>query len=58
MPIMDGFVCTENLNKLFSDKKIDWPIIIACTAYVDLKTKTKCYDLGMSYFVTKPIKMD
>ena len=58
MPIMDGFLCTENLNLLCQEKKIDKPTIIACTAYVDIKTKTKCYDLGMSYFVNKPVKMD
>ena len=58
MPIMDGYITTYNLNCLSSEQIIDKPIIIGCTAYVDLKTKTKCYDLGMSYFITKPINRD
>ena len=55
MPIMDGFETTNKIKELVQFNKIDNPIIIACTAYVDMKTKSKCFDLGMKSFISKPI---
>ncbi|CAD8083224.1 unnamed protein product [Paramecium sonneborni] len=50
MPIMDGFQATEQIIK-FNDKNI----IVACTAFTDVETKTKCYSVGMKYYINKPV---
>lgn len=50
MPIMDGFLATEKI--LSYDSK---NVIIACTAFTDIETKSKCYNVGMKYFLNKPI---
>jgi CheY-like chemotaxis protein len=39
-----------------NDRHFHKPIIIACTAFVDLDTKTKCYDLKMDSFIAKPVR--
>lgn len=50
MPIMDGFTATEKI--LAHDNQ---NLIVACTAFTDVDTKTKCYCLGMKYFLNKPV---
>ncbi|CAD8085693.1 unnamed protein product [Paramecium sonneborni] len=50
MPIMDGFQATEQIQK-FDDRNI----IVACTAFTDVETKTKCYSVGMKYYINKPV---
>ncbi|CAD8180658.1 unnamed protein product [Paramecium pentaurelia] len=50
MPIMDGFQATEQILKFDNDN-----IIVACTAFSDVETKTKCYSVGMKYYINKPV---
>lgn len=52
MPLMDGIEATKAIRKLIQNKSI----IIAQTAFIDMETKTKSYDAGVDYFITKPIK--
>lgn len=47
---MDGFLATEKI--LNHDNK---NMIIACTAFTDIETKSKCYNVGMKHFLNKPI---
>ena len=55
MPIKDGVTASKEILNYYDNKSITPPIIIATTAYTDLKTKSDCYDIGMNYFITKPI---
>lgn len=32
-------------------------ICIAVTGFVDLNTKIKCFDLGMDFYISKPVKI-
>ncbi|CAK69149.1 unnamed protein product (macronuclear) [Paramecium tetraurelia] len=52
MPIMDGFQATEQILKFDNDNTI-----VACTAFSDVETKTKCYSVGMKYYINKPVTM-
>lgn len=38
------------------NKEIEEGVCIANTAFIDLKTKVNCYEAGMDYYFTKPLK--
>ena len=52
---MNGIEATKLIFKYYKGKKMSPPIIIACTAYSGLKIKVNCFDVGMKYFLQKPI---
>lgn len=45
MSVLDGYETTKIINEMSLDRGFKKPIIIACTAFVDMETRTKCYDL-------------
>ncbi|CAK74213.1 unnamed protein product (macronuclear) [Paramecium tetraurelia] len=53
MPLMDGYETTQKLISRYGNQIK----IIACTAYTDSETKQRCYDIGMSYFLNKPVNI-
>ncbi|CAD8089114.1 unnamed protein product [Paramecium sonneborni] len=53
MPLMNGYETSKNLISLYGNQIK----IIACTAYTDSDTKQRCYDIGMSYFLNKPVNV-
>ncbi|MDH3327070.1 MAG: ATP-binding protein [Gammaproteobacteria bacterium] len=55
MPIMDGFVTTDNIRK---NKRMKNTPIIAFTANVLGDIKVKCQAHGMTDYMSKPIKKD
>ena len=55
---MNGYQTTELIFDLVDKQIIQRPIIVACTAYSDIETKNKCYQIGMSYFLNKPVQID
>ncbi|CAD8089112.1 unnamed protein product [Paramecium sonneborni] len=52
MPILDGWEASRQIKKKF---KIS---IIACTAFTDNETKEQCYQNGIDYYISKPVKKD
>jgi CheY-like chemotaxis protein len=56
MPVMDGYKTVEQLKLLMQSGDIEEGVCIANTAYIDLKTKVRCYEVGMDYYFTKPLK--
>ena len=55
MPIMDGFEVLEDLKK---DNELKVIPIIVLTSAGDKETIDKCYALGCSSYIVKPIKFD
>lgn len=55
MPIKDGFEATQ---EIFDQKSNHPPVIIALTANIENETQIRCKKLGMSEFLSKPIKID
>lgn len=55
MPEMDGYEATTLIR---NNKKFDTLPIIAMTAHVLKEERQKCFDIGMSDFLAKPIKED
>ena len=53
MPIMDGY---EVINK-HKSKGWELPHIIVVTACILEEDRDKCKDLGVEYFINKPIEM-
>jgi two-component system, sensor histidine kinase and response regulator len=53
MPVMDGFSLIKKIKEL----KWDIPKIIVITASVMEEDKIKCKNLGVKYFITKPIDL-
>ena len=51
MPVMDGFEAAAEIRK---SKQMP---IIALTANVMSKDKSRCFDVGMTDYVTKPFEM-
>ena len=51
MPVMDGITATEKAIKKLN---VTSPIV-ACTANIEAETQDKCFEVGMSAFLTKPI---
>lgn len=54
MPIMSGLEALEEI-KAAGDKYGNFPIVIL-TSSQDHKEITRCYELGVSAFVTKPVR--
>lgn len=52
MPIMDGFEATEEILATIDDPAR----IVAVTAYVTDADRTRCFEVGMDDFMSKPIK--
>lgn len=55
MPIMDGFLATQNIRKNPDLKNLP---IIALTAGATEKEQKQCFDSGMNDFLSKPIKLN
>ncbi|CAD8100122.1 unnamed protein product [Paramecium primaurelia] len=55
MPIMNGIQATQQIIEFCHSADLDPPIIIAQTAYTDMQTKQMCNEVGMDYFLQKPI---
>ncbi|CAD8101605.1 unnamed protein product [Paramecium sonneborni] len=55
MPIMNGIQATQQILEFCHSVDLDPPIIIAQTAYTDMQTKQMCKEVGMDYFLQKPI---
>ncbi|CAD8188417.1 unnamed protein product [Paramecium pentaurelia] len=55
MPIMNGIQATQQIIEFCHSADLDPPIIIAQTAYTDMQTKQMCKEVGMDYFLQKPI---
>jgi len=64
MPIMDGYVATQNIRKLEAEGKIpgserETPLpIIALTANASEKDRLACLASGMDDYISKPAKID
>jgi CheY-like chemotaxis protein len=56
MPIMDGLKTVSILKAEMEQGTIDYGICIANTGFVDLETKMKCFEMGMDFYISKPIK--
>ncbi|CAD8213959.1 unnamed protein product [Paramecium octaurelia] len=52
MPLMDGWEASRQIKKWFSIA------IIACTAFTDNETKEQCYQNGIDYYLSKPVKKE
>jgi len=55
MPVMDGYVATENLRK---DARFDAIPIVALTALVSAHEIDKMYDMGMNGYLPKPLHIE
>ncbi|OGG98817.1 MAG: hypothetical protein A2600_06775 [Candidatus Lambdaproteobacteria bacterium RIFOXYD1_FULL_56_27] len=54
MPEMDGLESTEQINRQMGDKA---PRIVALTANTEDPIRQRCQELGMSGFLTKPLRV-
>ncbi|CAK85537.1 unnamed protein product (macronuclear) [Paramecium tetraurelia] len=52
MPLLDGWEASRQIKKKCSIS------IIACTAFTDNETKEQCYQNGIDYYISKPVKKD
>jgi len=57
MPIMNGYESTEAIRALNDESKSKTPIV-ALTANAFKEIKEKCFECGMTDFVTKPLKQE
>ncbi len=56
MPIMDGFVASENIRKYEKEHQLKSIPIIALTAHAMEVHRQQAFEVGMDRFVTKPIR--
>ncbi len=54
MPVMDGFVCTENLKKMIDSNEIPRATIICVTAYDSKMDREQIINKGADGFLKKP----
>ena len=55
MPVMDGYAATKLIIERWGNKA---PVIIAMTANAMQGDREKCFSLGMSDYISKPLKLD
>jgi PAS domain S-box-containing protein len=56
MPVMDGYECTSKIRNLEGNKK--HTTIVAMTANAMEGDAEKCIEVGMDYYISKPINFD
>lgn len=56
MPVMDGYEASRQITALIQDGKINNVPIVALTANAMVGDKEKCFNVGMSAYLTKPIR--
>ena len=55
MPVKDGYEASAELKEMMNRKILPFIPIVACTAYVIDYQATKCKDIGMDEYITKPV---
>jgi len=55
MPVMDGYQVLENMK---SDPRTQKIPVIVLTTTDDAREVTRCYELGCSVYITKPVEYD
>ncbi|KAL4466684.1 hypothetical protein ABPG72_016801 [Tetrahymena utriculariae] len=55
MPVMNGYQTTEKILQFYKKFQAEPPVISACSAYIQESDKQKAYQVGMKYYITKPI---
>ena len=55
MPIMNGFEASKQIKQMVADKKVKELKIIACTANVENEDVSQCFQVGMDFFLGKPL---
>lgn len=59
MPVMDGFIASENILNLKKNGKLSSSLeIVAVTAFSSEEQKDKCFKSGIEKFWSKPISFD
>jgi len=58
MPEMSGYEATQLIRKREMEQGLKRSVIIAMTANAMESTRTRCFEVGMDDFFTKPIKPD
>lgn len=54
MPRMDGVEASREIHRLFAEKRIQPPVIVAVTANTMREDEEACNEAGMKAFITKP----
>ncbi len=55
MPVMDGYTATKKIREYESEKRLTPTPVIAVTAHALKEHKEKCFDVGCTAHVSKPI---
>ena len=58
MPVMGGLEASKAIKDVDKKNNISNLVIMGCTAYSDVKTKTDCFKNGMDYFLKKPVSKE
>lgn len=57
MPEMDGFEATEKIREQEHNKAITKVPIVALTAHVEAEHRQRVFNVGMNYYLTKPVTL-
>ena len=58
MPVMDGYDATINIKRLFRERGIALPLIVAITGHVEPQYIRKAQMSGMDEVFEKPVQVD
>ncbi len=58
MPEMDGFEATKKIRSWESTRSANQVPIIALTAHVEFEHRQRVIDVGMNYYVSKPVTLE
>lgn len=58
MPEMDGFEATEKIREHERNRALTQVPIIALTAHVEAEHRQRVFNVGMNYYLTKPVTME
>jgi len=58
MPGMNGFEATTAIRDYERQRMLIPAVIVALSAEVGLQARARCVEVGMNFFLTKPINME
>lgn len=58
MPVMDGITATKEIRKEALKGEINYPNIVAVSAFEGTSIEKECFDVGMKEYLSKPVDIE
>lgn len=58
MPVMDGYMATNEIRRIEAARSLAPAVVIAVTAHATNSDKQQCFEAGMNDYISKPLRKE